>query len=144
MSIQHPLPARTPTLLVLLLGLALLPACMPRPIAEPFASGLNQPRGMVFDEAGDLLVAEAGTRATPAGGSPFGRVVRIDPRGNLSVLADRMIRRGRHDAAVAAATFAIRTVLPSLPCSLATTGRDALSCRRDEPSNRQRRPRRIF
>jgi sugar lactone lactonase YvrE len=74
----------------LLLALALLSACMPRPIAKPFASGLNQPRGMAFDEAGDLLVAEAGTRATPAGGSPFGRVVRIDPRSKLSVAADRL------------------------------------------------------
>jgi sugar lactone lactonase YvrE len=74
-------------LLALLLGLALLSACMPRAIAEPFASGLNQPRGMAFDEAGDLLVAEAGTHAIPAGGSPYGRVVRIDPRGELSVAA---------------------------------------------------------
>ncbi|HEU5100262.1 MAG TPA: ScyD/ScyE family protein [Roseiflexaceae bacterium] len=70
-----------------LLGL-LLAACLPRAIAEPFATGLNQPRGMVFDMAGNLFVAEAGVRATPAGGSAIGRVIRISPRRELSVVVD--------------------------------------------------------
>ena len=31
-----------------------------QPRVEPFATGLNQPRGMAFDDAGNLYVAEAG------------------------------------------------------------------------------------
>lgn len=46
-------------LLALLLGVALLSSCTPRVVAEPFATGLSQPRGMAFDDSGDLFVAEA-------------------------------------------------------------------------------------
>src|SRR5258706_2376191 len=49
-------------LLALLSSLARLASCMTRPAAEPFATGLNQPRGLVFDDAGNLYVTEAGAR----------------------------------------------------------------------------------
>jgi DNA-binding beta-propeller fold protein YncE len=73
-------------LLVLLLGMALLAAYMPRAVAEPFATGLNQPRGMAFDASGDLFVAEAGAASIDFGNS--GRVMRISPRGELSLAVD--------------------------------------------------------
>jgi len=72
-------------LLTLLVGIALLAACVPRAVAQPFATGLNQPRGMVFDDAGNLFVAEAGAAAI---GASSGRVMRISPHGDLSVAVD--------------------------------------------------------
>jgi sugar lactone lactonase YvrE len=71
-------------LLGLLVGIALLSSCAPRVIAEPFATGLNQPRGMAFGASGDLFVAEAGAKAI---GPNSGRVLRISPRGEQSVVA---------------------------------------------------------
>jgi sugar lactone lactonase YvrE len=75
-------------LLALLAGIALLSSCTPRAIAQPFATGLRQPRGMVFDSAGDLFVAEAGAASIAGGDS--GRVMRISPRGELSVAASAL------------------------------------------------------
>jgi sugar lactone lactonase YvrE len=72
-------------LLALLVGISLLAACAPRATAEPFATGLNQPRGMAFDDAGNLFVAEAGAAAI---GASSGRVMQISPRGELSVAVD--------------------------------------------------------
>src|SRR4051812_27695014 len=70
-------------LLALLVGAALLSSCAPRAVAQPFAAGLNQPRGMVFDAAGDLFVAEAGAASI---GASSGRVMRVSPRGALSLV----------------------------------------------------------
>src|SRR5690349_71624 len=72
-------------LLMLLVGMVLLASCVPRVAAQPFATGLNQPRGMVFDATGDLFVAETGSAQV---GASSGRVLRISPRGELSVAAD--------------------------------------------------------
>jgi hypothetical protein len=47
-------------ILVLLVSIGLVSACTARPVVEPFASGLNQPRGLAIDDSGNLLVAEAG------------------------------------------------------------------------------------
>jgi sugar lactone lactonase YvrE len=81
-------------LLVLLAGLGLCSACMTRPVVAPFTSGLNQPRGMAFDAAGNLLVAEAGALdpAQRSGSQPetnhSSRVVRIDPQGRPTTVVD--------------------------------------------------------
>src|SRR5512133_3050777 len=72
-------------LLTLLVGIALLAACVPGAVAQPFATGLNQPRGMVFDDAGNLFVAEAGAASV---GANSGRVIQISPSGTLSVAVD--------------------------------------------------------
>src|SRR4051812_16209772 len=83
--------------LVFLAGLVLLSACIPRAVAEPFATGLNQPRGMVFDAAGDLLVAEAGVEsAQPANHS--GQVLRISPNRQVTTVVDSLpfINLGEH------------------------------------------------
>jgi len=75
--------SRTLALLALLAGLGLLSSCLARPVVEPFATGLNQPRGMVFDDAGNLFVAEAGApdaqaeAESPISTNHSGRVVRI-------------------------------------------------------------------
>jgi sugar lactone lactonase YvrE len=80
----------------LLAALALLAACQLAPAAEPFATGLNQPRGMAFDGAGNLYVAEAGALDPNHTGqvSPIvnqsGRVLRITPDRQVSVVADRL------------------------------------------------------
>lgn len=75
-------------LAALLFGLVLLSSCMPRAIAEPFATGLDQPRGMAFDAAGNLFVAEAGARAGLSRGSTAGRVVRISPHREATIVVD--------------------------------------------------------
>jgi DNA-binding beta-propeller fold protein YncE len=70
--------------LVMMASLALLVSCTSRPPVERFVTGLNQPRGMVFDETGTLFVAETGA-VTPQEGEilsfPYvnhsGRVSRI-------------------------------------------------------------------
>jgi sugar lactone lactonase YvrE len=80
--------------MLLLAALWLLASCGARPAAEQFASGLNQPRGMAFDAAGNLLVAEAGTRDPAAEGAiqpetnHSGRVLRIAPDGAVSTVVD--------------------------------------------------------
>jgi sugar lactone lactonase YvrE len=82
------------TILVLLAGLGLLSSCMARPVVELFATGLNQPRGMAFDGAGNLFVAEAGALdPAAAGGSQpetnhSGRVVRIDTNRHVTTIVD--------------------------------------------------------
>jgi DNA-binding beta-propeller fold protein YncE len=79
-------------LLGLLAGLVLLLGCASRPIAEPFATGLNQPRGMAFDAAGNLFVAEAGALDPADVGEArpetnhSGRVLRIDSGGHVSAV----------------------------------------------------------
>ncbi len=74
-------------LLTLLVGLALLASCTPRVVTEPFLTGLNQPRGMVFDDSGDLFVAEAGAKfSDPTNHS--GRVVRITPNHEVTTVVD--------------------------------------------------------
>jgi DNA-binding beta-propeller fold protein YncE len=79
-------------LMVLLAGLALLVSCQARPSVELFATGLNQPRGMAFDEAGNLYVAEAGALA-PGDAGPVApiinrssQVARIAPNGQVTTL----------------------------------------------------------
>jgi DNA-binding beta-propeller fold protein YncE len=65
-----------------------------RSIAEPFAAGLNQPRGLAFDDAGDLFVAEAGAAAAsepsnlPITTNQSGRVLRITPGGARTTVVD--------------------------------------------------------
>ena len=85
------------TLLPLLVVLGLLSAYMSHPVTgEPFATGLNQPRGMAFDANGNLFVADAGALDTqPASGLPIitnwsGRVVRITPNREVTTVADRL------------------------------------------------------
>lgn len=64
------------------------------PQVEPFATGLNQPRGMAFDDAGNLYVAEAG--AAEAGADEWvspstnysSRVLRITPGREVTTLLD--------------------------------------------------------
>jgi sugar lactone lactonase YvrE len=81
-------------LLALLGGLALLSSCVARPAAEPFATGLDEPRGLAFDDAGDLYVAEAGAldphaaAQSPVTTNQSGRVVRIAPNGQVTTVAD--------------------------------------------------------
>ncbi|HXF61555.1 MAG TPA: ScyD/ScyE family protein [Caldilineaceae bacterium] len=87
-------PNRTLRPLALLVGLVLLSACIERPLARPFATGLNQPRGMAFDSAGNLFVAETGGRAasaageTPADTNHSGRVVRFSPAGQATPILE--------------------------------------------------------
>jgi glucose/arabinose dehydrogenase len=92
-------PSRNKWRLMLLAGLVLLTSCAPRPVARSFVTGLNQPRGMAFDEAGNLFVAEAGDREAgriegpdpgvkPADTNHSGRVLRITPDRNLSTVVE--------------------------------------------------------
>jgi sugar lactone lactonase YvrE len=83
--------------LLLLLALALLGSCAERPSGELVLTGLNQPRGMVFDAAGNLYLAEAGgidpaavDRRSPIATNQSGRVLRVDPAGQVSTLADSL------------------------------------------------------
>jgi hypothetical protein len=70
--------------------------------ATVVASGLNDPRGLAFDQAGALYIAEAGTGGTtstagtctqglppigPYTGGPSARISRLAPNGKLTVLA---------------------------------------------------------
>ncbi len=83
-------------LLLALLAGALLSSCAPRSIVEPFAAGLSQPRGMAFDAAGNLFVAETGALAPGATSnvSPqinhSSRVVRIAPDGHVTTILDNL------------------------------------------------------
>ena len=80
----------------LLTSLALLATCGAGPAAEPFVAGLNQPRGMAFDAAGSLLVAEAGAPDPAADHSVqpevnhSGRVLRIAAGRQPTALVDRL------------------------------------------------------
>jgi sugar lactone lactonase YvrE len=71
--------------LALLAMLVLLPACSAHSPAEQYLAGLNQLRGLAFDDAGDLLIAAAGAPdPTPAGDTSMatnhsGQVLRISP-----------------------------------------------------------------
>ncbi len=79
---------------LLLASLVLLAACMAPPAAETFATGLNQPRGLAFDESGNLYVAEAGAldpqaAATgPVATNRSGRVLWIAPDRQISTAMD--------------------------------------------------------
>jgi sugar lactone lactonase YvrE len=88
---------RRAIILALLACLGALPSCQARPAAEPFATGLNQPRGMAFDTAGNLYVAEAGTRDPANSGA-------IQPETNHS---SRVLRVGT--------SRAVTTVVDQLP-----------------------------
>jgi sugar lactone lactonase YvrE len=82
------------TALMLLTGLAVLSACMGRPAVEQFATGLNQPRGMAFDAAGNLFIAEAGTPDPADSGAiqpetnHSGRVLRVDANRQVTTVVD--------------------------------------------------------
>jgi sugar lactone lactonase YvrE len=95
-STMHLRKQCAPIILVLLFSLALLSSCAPRPVAEPFATGLSQPRGMAFDATGNLFVAEAGALAPGATSniSPqinhSSRVVRIAPDGHVTTVLDNL------------------------------------------------------
>lgn len=78
----------------LLMGLALLAACKTGSTGDILVSGLNQPRGLAFDVAGNLYVAEAGMidlqaddRSTPII-SHSSRVSRISPDGQRETVID--------------------------------------------------------
>jgi len=79
---------------VLLVCLGLVSGCTARPVVEQFATGLNQPRGMAFDAAGNLFVAEAGARDPddPGRSQPeinhSSRVLRIDTRRHVTIAVD--------------------------------------------------------
>lgn len=85
---------RVKYILVLLAALCVTSSCATRPSVEAFATGLNQPRGMVFDAAGNLFVAETGapdptySAAVQPEINHSGRVVRIDERGHLIVIIE--------------------------------------------------------
>lgn len=72
----------------------LLTSCTRSPRIEIFAAGLNQPRGMAFDAAGNLYVAEAGA-VDPDDDSTItpkinhsSRVVRIGPDRKITPVVD--------------------------------------------------------
>ncbi len=78
----------------LLIGLTFLTACKAGSAVEIVATGLNQPRGIAFDAAGNLYVAEAGMvdlqaddRSTPII-SHSSRVSRISPDGQRTTVVD--------------------------------------------------------
>ena len=83
-------------MILVLLVIPLLSSCATRSIAEPFVTGLNQPRGMAFDGAGNLFVAEAGALApgAPSNVSPqinhSSRVVRIAPNRQMNNVVDNL------------------------------------------------------
>ncbi|HMP41844.1 MAG TPA: ScyD/ScyE family protein [Roseiflexaceae bacterium] len=67
-----------------------------QPGPQVLVEGLNQPRGMALDHAGNLYIAEAGTLDPSAGGisTPLtnysGRVLRMAPDRSVTVAADRL------------------------------------------------------
>jgi sugar lactone lactonase YvrE len=77
-----------------LLAMGVLSMCTARPVAQPFVTGLDQPRGMAFDGDGNLFVAETGARATSAADgrsadtNHSGRVSRITPDGQRTTVVD--------------------------------------------------------
>jgi sugar lactone lactonase YvrE len=79
---------------IVALAALLLSCCRPHATAEPYASGLNQPRGMAFDDAGNLYVAEAGA-VDPHDDSSVSpvinwssRILRIAPGGEITPVLD--------------------------------------------------------
>jgi sugar lactone lactonase YvrE len=83
-----------PALLAALLLAACGAAATQAPADEVFVAGLNQPRGMAFDAAGNLYVAEAGA-SDPAAADVIqpetnhsARVLRIDASRNTTVVVD--------------------------------------------------------
>lgn len=92
--VSHQSLAWTLTILVLMIGIALLSSREARPATTTFATGLNQPRGIAFDDAGNLYVAEAGlidvradARSAPIVGHSS-RVSRFSPDGQRSTVVD--------------------------------------------------------
>jgi DNA-binding beta-propeller fold protein YncE len=78
--------------LLLIASALLLSSSAPHFVGELFVNGLNQPRGLVFDDAGNLFVAEAGALDAHAAGDASmhtnhsGRVVRIAPNRQVSTV----------------------------------------------------------
>ncbi|MEZ4860113.1 MAG: ScyD/ScyE family protein [Caldilineaceae bacterium] len=76
----------------LLTSLGLINSCQARPVVKPFATGLNQPRGMAFDAAGNLYVAETGAPdpTDPGNVQPeinhSARILRIDRTGKSTTV----------------------------------------------------------
>jgi sugar lactone lactonase YvrE len=87
---------QTWVLFVLAASLGFLAGCTARPVATLYVTGLNQPRGMAFDSAGNLFVAETGARAAgtdgkaPAANNHSGRVLRITPDRQLTTVMERL------------------------------------------------------
>ncbi len=81
-------------LLVLVIALALRFRHSLQTDVETFAVGLNQPRGMAFDDTGNLYVAEAGAvdPQTDTSSSPStnhsSRVLRIAPNRQVTIIMD--------------------------------------------------------
>ncbi len=81
-------------LLTLLVGLMLTASCATRAGIEPFVTGLNQPRGLAFDAAGNLFVAEVGALRPSDTGGPkpeinhSGRILRINTHRQVTVTVD--------------------------------------------------------
>ena len=77
-------------------AVAILACCSRSSSAETFVSGLNQPRGMAFDRAGNLYIAEAGAIELPADTmvSPStnhsSRILRIGPDRQVTAILDRL------------------------------------------------------
>jgi sugar lactone lactonase YvrE len=78
------------------LAALLLPSCAAHPVAEQYIVGLNQPRGLAFDAAGNLLVAEAGapdpdaSADLPIATNHSARVLRIDANRHVTTLVDHL------------------------------------------------------
>lgn len=85
---------RCSTVLILIISAVLLSSSTPHLVGELFASGLNQPRGLAFDDAGNLFVAEAGALdaqdAAPGSVSTnySGRVIRIAPNQQATTVVE--------------------------------------------------------
>ena len=85
---------------MLLVAVGLLSECQARPAAtpsispEPFVVGLNLPRGLTFDEADNLIVVEAGTRAidaddaSPTYTNHSSRVLLVTPNRQITIVAN--------------------------------------------------------
>ncbi len=86
--------ARSPLRILLCLAglLAILGTCGDSP--HPFVSGLNQPRGLIFDPSGNLYVAEAGSADGPdapsADTNHSGRILRITPQGQATPILESL------------------------------------------------------
>lgn len=79
---------------VLLISLLLLSSCRPQPSPVRFVDGLTQPRGLSFDAAGNLYVAEAGavrgdenTTVSPIV-NHSSRVLRVAPDGAVTTVVE--------------------------------------------------------